>query len=129
MEKVKKIPKQFISMGKAEKVKTSKYVLNDKQIRKIQNLSKQLNLESIDLLEKINSNLVEVSLNPHFSSWESLVNCFEKENLKEKITRRDVEIQELKEKIVIQKQLLKDYEYDYLAIIELGRALELLNKV
>ena len=129
MEKVKKIPKQFISMGKAEKVKTSKYVLNDKQIRKIQNLSKQLNLESIDLLEKINSNLVEVSLNTHFSSWESVVNCFEKENLKEKITRRDVEIQELKEKIVIQKQLLKDYEYDYLAIIELGRALELLNKV
>ena len=116
-------------MGKAEKVKTSKYVLNGKQIRKIQKLSKQLNLETIDLLEKINSKLVEVCLSPHFSSWEYVINCFEKENLQEKITRRDVEIQELKEKIVIQKKLLKDYEYDYLAIVELGRALELLNKV
>lgn len=116
-------------MGKVEKVKTSKYVLTGKQIRKIQKLSKQLNLETIDLLEKINSKLVEVCLSPHFSSWEYVINCFEKESLKNNIAKRDVEIQELKEKIVIQKQLLKDYEYDYLAIIELGRALELLNKV
>ena len=116
-------------MGKAEEVKTSKYVLNGKQIKKIQKLSKQLNLEPFDLMEKINSRLVEVGLSPHFSSFEYIINCYEKENLKSKIIRRDVEIQELKEKIVIQKQLLKDYEYDYLAIIELGRALELLNKV
>ncbi len=129
MEKVKKMPSKFIPMGKAEKVKTSKYALDGKQIRKIQKLSMQLNLETIELLEKINSKLVEVSLSPHFSSWEYVISCYEKENLKNKITRRDVEIQELKEKIVIQKQLLKDYEYDYLAIIELGRALELLNKV
>ena len=129
MEKVKKIPSKFIPMDKAEKAKMSKYVLNGKQIKKIQKLSKQLNLETFDLLDKINSKLVEVSLSPHFSSWEHVISCFEKEDLKNKITRRGFEIQELKEKIVIQKQLLKDYEYDYLAIIELGRALELLNKV
>ena len=69
-------------MDKVEKVKTSKYVLTGKQIRKIQKLSMQLNLETFVLLEKINSKLVEVILSPHFSSWEYVINCFEKENLK-----------------------------------------------
>ena len=39
------------------------------------------------------------------------------------------DIIETKKKIKVQKELLSEYEEDYLAIVQLGKALESLNKI
>jgi hypothetical protein len=116
-------------MTNSEKKKFVKYELEYKQKQKLLKLSERYNKHPEEILTDIESffeNFVEYE---DERIWEKMLSFFNIKLLEEKTNQRCDDIIEMKKKIKLQKDLLIEYEDDYLTIVELGQSLETLNKI
>ena len=113
----------------SDKKKYVKHDLTYKQKQKIIDISQKNDLDSNTILEQIESFFENFSEYNNLDFWKKISFFFNLRLLEEKTKQKTEDIVEIKKKIKIQKDLLIEYEDDYLAIIELGRALDSLNKL
>lgn len=116
-------------MVNSEKKKFVKYELEYKQKQKLLKLSERCNKHPEEILTDIESffeNFVEYE---DKRIWEKMLTFFNIKLLEDKINQRCDDIIEIKKKLKLQKDLLIEYEDDYLTIVELGQTLETLNKI
>ena len=116
-------------MVNSEKKKFVKYELEYKQKQKLLKLSEKCNKHPEEILTDIESffeNFVEYE---DERIWEKMLTFFNIKLLEDKINQRCDDIIEIKKKLKLQKDLLIEYEDDYLTIVELGQTLETLNKI
>jgi len=117
-----------IIMTSTEKKKYVKYELTYKQKQKLLRLSKKLNIHPEELLYNIEIFFEEFSNFKDEEIWEKLLTFFNIRLLDDKIKQRADDIVDIKKKTKLQKELLSEYEDDYLTIVELGKSLETLTK-
>jgi len=115
-------------MTSTEKKKYVKYELTYKQKQKLLRLSKKLNIHPEELLYNIEIFFEEFSNFKDEEIWEKLLTFFNIRLLDDKIKQRADDIVDIKKKTKLQKELLSEYEDDYLTIVELGKSLETLTK-
>ncbi len=113
----------------SNKKKYVKHDLTYKQKQKIMNISQKRDMDSSVILEQIESFFEKFSEHDDLDFWKKIRFFFNLRMLEEKTKQKTEDIVETKKKIKIQKDLLIEYEDDYLAIVELGRALDSLNKL
>ncbi len=113
----------------SSKKKYVKHDLTYKQKQKILNISQKKDLDSKKILELIEEFFESFSEHNNLDFWKKIRFFFNLRLLEEKTKQKTEDIVEIKKKIKIQKDLLVEYEDDYLAIVELGIALDSLNKL
>ncbi|MHA1668270.1 MAG: hypothetical protein ACTSUR_06385 [Candidatus Heimdallarchaeaceae archaeon] len=106
-----------------------KFELTYKQKQKLLTLSNKYEFDPETILQNIENFLDKLSSFSIDEIWDKVVKGLSIEFMKSKIRERSDDIIETKKRINMQKKLLHEYEDDYLAIVELGKALELLNKL
>ena len=116
-------------MTDLEKKRYAKYELTYKQKQKLLKVSEKLKKHPEEILTDIETFFEEFVNYEDDRIWEKMLSFFNLKLLEEKINQRSDDIIELKKKTKIQKDLLIEYEDDYLTIIELGQSLETLNKM
>jgi hypothetical protein len=113
----------------SNKKKYVKHDLSYKQKQKILDISQKNDIEPDMILELIESFFENFSEHNNLDFWRKISFFFNLRLLEDKTKQKAEDIVEIKKKIKKQKDLLVEYEDDYLAIIELGRALDSLNKL
>ncbi|NPD88969.1 MAG: hypothetical protein HGN29_09595 [Asgard group archaeon] len=116
-------------MTNIEKKKYVKYELNYKQKQILLKLSERSNKHPEEILTDIESFFEDFIGYKDKRIWEKILTFFNVRLLKQKINQRSDDIVEIKKKTKLQRDLLIEYEDDYLTIVELGQSLETLNKV
>ena len=106
-----------------------KYDLSYEQKRKLLKLSSKHNIDPENIILIIEGFFDEWSENTNNISWETVLTYLNAKILERRINKMSDEIIEIKKKNNIQKKMLVEYEDDYLALIELGKALESLTKI
>ena len=113
----------------SDKKKYVKHDLTYKQKQKILDISQKNEIEPEKILELIEEFFEQFSEYNNLDFWEKIRYFFNLRLLEEKTKQKTEDIVEIKKKIKTQKDLLIEYEDDYLAIVELGKALDSLNKI
>ncbi len=113
----------------SKKKKYVKYELNYNQKRKVIQLAKKLDSHPDTIVNKIEQFLDESTEMITLESWHSILAMLNFKLLEDRIRQKSDDLIETKKKIKIQTEMLLEYEDDYLAIVELGKALESLNKL
>lgn len=111
------------------KSRKSYYELTIYQQQKLESLAKSLNTSPQSILSDIQDILEELANLEDTGQIKAIFTNIRVRWLKEKITEKNKEIEAIKRINETLSAKLKEYEEDYLAIIELGKALETLNKV
>ncbi|MHA1552251.1 MAG: hypothetical protein ACTSUP_04520 [Candidatus Heimdallarchaeaceae archaeon] len=106
-----------------------KYELSYEQKRKLLKLSSKHKIDPENIILIIEEFFDEWSENTNNISWETVLTYLNTKILERRINKMSDEIIEIKKKNNIQKKMLVEYEDDYLALIELGKALESLTKI
>lgn len=106
-----------------------KYELSYKQKRKLLKLSTKHEIDPENIILIIEGFFDEWSENTNNISWQTVLTYLNTKILDKRINNMSDEIVEIKKKNTIQKKMLIEYEDDYLALIELGKALESLTKI
>ncbi|MCG3220119.1 MAG: hypothetical protein H7641_01960 [Candidatus Heimdallarchaeota archaeon] len=116
-------------MKSSEKKKYIKYELTYQQKQKLLKLSKKRNKHPEEILTNIEIFFEEFIGYEDERIWENILIFFNSRLLEQKIKQRSDDIVDTKKKTKLQRDLLIEYEDDYLTIIELGQTLETLNKM
>jgi hypothetical protein len=106
-----------------------KYELSYKQKRKLLKLSTKHEIDPENIILIIEEFFDEWSENTNNISWQTVLTYLNIKILNKRINNMSDEIVEIKKKNTTQKKMLVEYEDDYLALIELGKALESLTKI
>ncbi|MHA1346821.1 MAG: hypothetical protein ACTSVO_06055 [Candidatus Heimdallarchaeaceae archaeon] len=106
-----------------------KYELSYKQKQKLLKLSTKHNIDPENIILIIEGFFDEWSENTNNISWETVLTYLNSKILEKRINTMSDEIVEIKKKNNVQKKMQVEYEDDYLALIELGKALESLTKI
>jgi len=106
-----------------------KYELSYEQKRKLLKLSSKHEIEPENIILIIEGFFDKWSENTKNISWQTVLTYLNTAILDKRIKNMADEIVEIKRKNTIQKKMLVEYEDDYLALIELGKALESLTKI
>jgi len=115
--------------SKSKKESYIDFTLNDYQSKKIEYLANESGVTPqfiIYELEHIISQLIEGKSGKEFME---MLNCVKIEKLKKDIEKKKREIKEIQQQITELDKRLKEYEDDYVAIIELSKALDNLLKI
>jgi len=116
-------------MPTRSKTKYIKYELSYKQKQKLLKLSSEHNIDPENIILIIEEFFDEWSENPNNISWTTVLTYLNSKILENRINKMADEVIEIKKKNKIQQKMQIEYENDYLALIELGRALESLAKL
>ena len=116
-------------MSNSEKRRYAKYELTYKQKQKLLKAAEKYNKHPEEILTDIERFFEDFIGYEDIRIWEKILSFFNIKLLEEKINQRSDDIIEIKKKTKIQKDLLVEYEDDYLTIVELGQTLETLNKM
>ncbi|MBY9002095.1 MAG: hypothetical protein KGD64_14340 [Candidatus Heimdallarchaeota archaeon] len=119
----------MIQIPTRSKTKYIKYELTYKQKQKLLKLSEKHRIDPENIVLIIESFFDEWSENVNNITWETVLTYLNSKTLKNRINKMSDEIVEIKKKNNVQKKMQIEYEDDYLALIELGRALESLTKI
>lgn len=106
-----------------------KYELSYEQKRKLLKLSSKHKFDPENIILIIEGFFDEWSENTNNISWNTVQTYLNVMILERHINKMSDEIIEIKKKNNIQKKMQVEYEDDYLALIELGKALESLTKI
>ncbi len=106
-----------------------KYELSYDQKRKLLKLSSKHNIDPENIILIIEGFFDEWSENTNTIRWETVLTYLNTKIFEKRINNMADEIVEIKKKNNIQKKMQFEYEDDYLALIELGKALESLTKI
>ena len=117
-----------IKMSSTEKKKYVKYELTYKQKQRLLKLSEKKNIHPEELLYNLEVFFEDISEFKDKEFWEKLLTFFNTNLLEDKTKQRADDIIDMKKRIKLQKELLMEYEDDYLTIVELGKSLETLTK-
>ena len=118
-----------IIMTNVEKKKYVKYELTYQQKQKLLKISEKYNKHPEEILTDIETFFENFVGYEDERIWEKILTFFNIKLLNEKINQRSDDIIEIKTKTKKQRDLLIEYEDDYLTIVELGQTLETLNKL
>ena len=116
-------------MTNLEKKKYVKYELTYQQKQKLLKLSEKINKHPEEILTNIEIFFETFIGYEDERIWGKILTFFNAKLLDQKINQRSDDKVDLKKKTKLQKDLLIEYEDDYLTIIELGQTLETLNKM
>ncbi len=116
-------------MSNLEKKKYVKYELNYKQKQKLLKLSERSNKHPEEILTDIEGFFEDFVGYEDKRIWEKILTFLNIRLLEQKTNQRSDDIVEIKKKTKLQRDLLIEYEDDYLTIVELGQTLETLNKM
>lgn len=116
-------------MSSRSSKKYIKYELSYEQKRKLLKLSSKHKIDSENIILIIEGFFDEWSENNNNVRWETVLTYLNTKILDKRINNMSDEIVEIKKKNNIQKKMMVEYEDDYLALIELGKALESLTKI
>ena len=106
-----------------------KYELSYDQKRKLRKLSSKYDIEPGNIILIIEGFFDEWSENTNNIRWETVLTYLNTKIFAKRINNMADGIVEIKKKNNIQKKMQVEYEDDYLALIELGKALESLTKI
>ncbi len=116
-------------MSFSKKKKYVKYELSYKQKQKLFKTAQKNDSNPDKIVNQIEEFLDSFSEYNETDLWEKLLSFLHLKMLEDKINQKSDDIIETKKKINREKKHLGEYEEDYLAIVELSRALDSLNKV
>ena len=116
-------------MSDLEKKKFVKYELTYKQKQKLLKLSESNNKHPEEILTDIESFFEDFVNYEDKRIWEKILTFLNIKLLEQKLNQRSDDIVDIKKKTKRQRDLLIEYEDDYLTIVQLGQSLETLNKM
>lgn len=116
-------------MPSRSKIKYIKYELTYKQKQKLLKLSSKHKIDPENIILIIEEFFDEWTENPNQITWETVLTYLNSKILEDRINNMSDEVVEIKKKNKVQQKMQVEYEDDYLALIELGKALETLVKI
>ena len=106
-----------------------KYEFTSKQKIKINALAVKFEVDSDRIISIMEDFLDRFADYDDLKFWDEVLSFLNMKMLDYRTRKMADDIIDTKMKIKVQKELLSEYEEDYLAIVQLGKALESLNKI
>ncbi len=106
-----------------------KYEFTSKQKIKINGLATKFEVDPERVISIMEDFLDRFADYDDLKFWDKILSFLNMKMLDYRTRKMADDIIETKKKLKVQKELLSEYEEDYLAIVQLGKALESLNKV
>ena len=116
-------------MQSSDNRKYVKYEFTSKQKIKINGLAAKYEVDPDRIISIMEEFLDRFADYDDLKFWDKVLSFLNMKMLDYRTRKMTDDIIDTKKKIKVQKELLSEYEEDYLAIVQLGKALESLNKV